>query len=81
MNEKIRSLLEQAVREHCLAVVEEKDTDADAPEKVQQRFAELIVRECVDVIKQSDAECSNEWDFAERNLADIIKQHFGVKNP
>lgn len=43
------------------------------------KFAELIVRECLEVVRRSDDECYDEWDYADRDLCGIIKQHFGVE--
>jgi hypothetical protein len=43
------------------------------------KLAELIVLECAEFIHQSDLLCSDEWDFAERDLPSTLKQHFGVK--
>lgn len=44
-----------------------------------EKFAELIVQECINTIEKSDAECSDEWDYVERNLSALIKEHFGGK--
>jgi hypothetical protein len=41
--------------------------------KIKQVFAELIVQECADIAAKNQAENMN-WDIAE-----IIKEHFGVK--
>ena len=42
-------------------------------------FASLIIKETIRTIIISDADCRDEWDYAERDLPKIIKQHFGVK--
>ena len=41
--------------------------------EVLEKFAELIVRECADIAAKNQAENMN-WDIAE-----IIKEHFGVE--
>ena len=41
-------------------------------EAAYKKFAELIVRECADIAAKNQAENMN-WDIAE-----IIKEHFGV---
>jgi len=67
MNERIKKLLAQAHLE-C-----GPDTN-----KVAERYAELIVREC---IKQcADDESSDEWDKGVRWAANQIKQHFGIES-
>jgi len=46
----------------------------------EQKFAELIVRECVKVVLDEDGK---EWagyvHFCREQSADMIKEHFGVK--
>lgn len=44
-----------------------------------QKFAELIVEDVLQLIATSDAKCRDEWDFAERDLYAEIQKHFGVK--
>ena len=55
MNERIRELLEQAGVKY---VTMPKDT-------VYEKFAELIVRECIDIVP---------WQYEAK-----IKEHFGVE--
>ena len=63
MNERMRELLEQA---GVKFVVMPKDTE-------YEKFAELIVRECVDVVKWTPSMFPN--DAIIKN----IKEHFGVE--
>ena len=79
MNEQIRELLKQAEERyprHLAVAVPEVVLRQDALEK----FAELIVRECVDICNRvyfdnyPDAE-----DFERSEEGDAIKKHFGVK--
>ena len=59
MNERIRELIKQATH------VEEPDGLFPREVFDEQKFAELIVRECIDVVP---------WQYEEK-----IKTHFGVK--
>lgn len=65
MNERIRELLSQAGVHY---EVMPKDT-------VYEKFAELIVRECIDQVEVFNAR----MDAGPRHIVEAIKQHFGVK--
>ena len=68
MNQRIRELAEQ-----CR--IEEYSQHGDLIEFGfdEEKFAELIVRECIGIVKQR-------WiDPDEDVIAEEIKQHFGVK--
>jgi len=56
-------------------------TDLDEWEFIfRKKFAELIVRECVDIcnkIYHSNYPDAEEWERSEEG--DVIKQHFGVE--
>jgi hypothetical protein len=75
MNERIRELYEQAR-------LQAKSIDADLDPQgwmdlYHQKFAELIVRECMDVAKYhtpETEECEYTW-----LIHDKIKEHFGVE--
>jgi hypothetical protein len=81
MNEQIKQLWEEAA----------KTTQSDSWEeqtKFMERFAELIVRECIDKITTYDlvpghsAKWEDIYDIHARLLQDLgeeLKQHFGVK--
>jgi hypothetical protein len=64
MNERIRELIEQAT-------TEEHDGFMYFDKK---KFAELIVRECIDTV----SDCSVEY-CTRPQIVSEIKQHFGVK--
>jgi hypothetical protein len=75
MNERIRQLYEQA-RLHA------KSIDADIDPKgwmdlYHKKFAELIVRECMDVAYDNTPN-SEECEY-KRLVHDKIKEHFGVE--
>ena len=78
MNERIRELLEQAGVKY---VTMPKDTE-------YEKFAKLIVRECIDKIEthripvgnSAAGEMACEWTYAAlKEIRDEIKQHFGVE--
>jgi hypothetical protein len=66
MNERIRELLEQAGVKY---VTMPKDT-------VYEKFAELIVRECMSVADLSKNP-SGQWDHLKSS--EVIAKHFGVE--
>jgi hypothetical protein len=76
MNERIKELAEQAWKE----VLSETSIDGDtsnvySPDEVvafEQKFAELIVRECANAVNSRDDSDTGFW-------ANIIKEHFGVE--
>jgi hypothetical protein len=74
MNKKIRELAEQANWIFADKVTGEF-TDYD---KRIQKFAELIVKECMQIIKVDMYEdaISNMWS---KNKLQMIKEHFGVE--
>lgn len=69
MNENIRRLLAQAYLEQA----DIRDTT-----KIAEQFAELIVAECMQIIKVDMYEdaISNMWS---KNKLQMIKEHFGVE--
>jgi hypothetical protein len=78
MNDRIKELLEQA---GVKFVVMPKDTE-------YEKFAELIVRECIDKIEthripvgnSAAGEMACEWTYAAlKEIRDEIKEHFGVE--
>jgi hypothetical protein len=77
MNERIRELADQALKE-CDAA---KERGID---QYSKRFAELIVKECMDIVSKQTTLDTNE-DFREgfshgRKLAwTEIRKHFGVE--
>lgn len=83
MNERIRQLRKQAIN-FCL----DKGSQGNLSEEVSEKFAELIVRECIDKIEthripvgnSAAGEMACEWTYAAlKEIRDEIKQHFGVE--
>jgi len=73
VNERIKQLLGQA---HDQAVPETWTTlSSEQLEKVYDKFAELIVRECADIVEET------RWMVppSQEQIARSIKQHFGVE--
>ena len=64
MNERIRQLAVEA----RLIASEPNGFDQNNLSKAQQKFAELIVRECADIAMRED-----------HDPAECIKRHFGVE--
>jgi len=74
MNERIRELVKQAT------TIEEHKWGVSYDNFNKEKFAELIVRECVDIcnkIYHSNYPDAEEWERSEEG--DVIKQHFGVE--
>jgi len=80
MNQRIRELSEQAVKEtQSLMIMEYKNFES----KLYEKFAELIVRECMTTVLK---ESKWYWDKDEfesanaiQNAARRVKEHFGVE--
>ena len=91
MNERIKSLVYEAEK-YALNKANDHDGDEDYEntfeDDFQQKFAELLVRECADIINHR-ADTSADYldsnkanDHArqvQRDCATTIKQHFGVE--
>ena len=71
MNERIRQLAEQAYDE----LVEETGNIVVFDEDFQQRFAQLIVKECC----QFENSYGGDAGLVARSFSRKIKQHFGVE--
>ena len=84
MNERIKELLDQALKEfmdkHEYATV-------IVPDSLSQKFTQLIIRECIDIVKPTDHH--EVWaqsylggvdglDLLHSKIKDI-KEHFGVE--
>jgi hypothetical protein len=67
MNERIKQLLNQA------GIYQPDRFDAIDGSNQMEKFAELIVRECIGIVKQR-------WINPDEDvIAEEIKQHFGVE--
>ena len=73
MNERIKELWEQAAKKT-------QDDSWDEQTKFMEKFAELIVAECVDTIKSNQwAKDNQAWSKGMNYSAELIKEHFGVE--
>ena len=82
MNQRIRELAEQARQDylkHHWPTGLSADRVGMYPQ-LMERFAELIVKECVGVVdSMADPEDSERYFWAIQNASQKIKQHFGVE--
>ena len=74
MNERIRELEKQATEE----VMKKTPSFLVTNEMWKAKFAELIVRECCEVLQNEDIQHSG-YGYNQGFLHKKIKQHFGVK--
>ena len=84
MNERIKELAEQARESATTRHPVSNITLSVNSELFEQKFAELIVRECVSEIrKQGDGDIFDDWDCGYNcginSSIEAIKKHFGVK--
>ena len=69
MNERIKEIAEKAVE----VVFYNTSTGKETKELNLEKFAELLVRECIGIVKQR-------WINPDEDvIAEEIKQHFGVE--
>jgi hypothetical protein len=73
MNERIKLLAEQAGYDW------QWDTQIDFGHKEMEKFAELIVRECVAICQDIDGEDNIDARSGRQDCAVEIKEHFGVE--
>ena len=76
MNERIKELAQQARHESSLYGGKPGDKDFD--ELYNKKFAELIVRECVEVCLEQRNPANLNYKPSEQ-FAEAVKQHFGVE--
>ena len=74
MNERIRELAEQATE---YANEQNELHGVDYVMTFKEKFAELIVRECAEIVKDSPWKLGN--SYAASDQAWLIKEHFGVE--
>ena len=75
MNQRIRELLEQAGYKPLPGF----DFANSLDEVFMQKFAELIVRECIEQIDINNYNSGDDWDAALTRASNTIKEHFGVE--
>ena len=83
MNNRIQELIKQSYDE----VPHERDWDATSSVFNKEKFAELIIQECVNTIQhrapgqlgKAGEGWTNGYDDGLKTGAFLIKQHFGIK--
>ena len=84
MNERIKLLAEQAFDKANNGTI----SDIKIPKEFIEKFAELMVKECIDKIEtyhipvgnSAAGEMACEWTYAAlKEIRDEIKEHFGVE--
>jgi hypothetical protein len=78
MNERIQQLAEQAKTESSQWLGSKPATTITYDEL--EKFAELIVAECLGIVDDAERGGSNEiWDNAVKFIRRDLQEHFGVK--
>jgi hypothetical protein len=72
MNERIEKLISEAIK----AIPDH--VDFDLPKEFSEKFAELIVRECLEVLRLVPYDTDREFGD-EVIYQDAVKKHFGVE--
>jgi len=79
MNKRIKELHDQA----CKLDWEQYPNAIPDGERIQQKFAELIVRECARCVTQPTIQAAGQTDIAIQALQDVLandmKAYFGVE--
>ena len=78
MNKRIQELAEQA-EAHYRANVLGASMYKTPPAGLMEKFAELIVEECIEQASTGNMHGNNQWDKALTFAVDNIKKHFGVE--
>ena len=83
MNERIKGLVYEAEK-YALNKANEHDGDEDYEntfeDDFQEKFAELLVRECMDIIANEQQKVEPEWRCKSgHHIWWAIKEHFGVE--
>ena len=75
MNERIRELAEQCYETGPIG----KDGWPEYSKFNEEKFAELIVRECIQEIENKSMNSNDEWEYGLRMAQAAIQEHFGVE--
>ena len=77
MNERIKELADESARYSAIMAL---PTGQSGNELFVEKFAELIVAECLSIVNDAERGGSNEvWDNAVKFIRRDIKEHFGVE--
>ena len=75
MNERIKELAEEAQQYAEYTTPQ----GLECFDTFKEKFAELIVRECVDVLNKRYMGDQNREDMEVRRCIDDVKEHFGIE--
>ena len=75
MNERILELAAEA-EDYADSIV---DQGGEFHPAYTQKFAELIVKECINIADRNDGESNDEWDECARYISAIIKKYLGAE--
>lgn len=78
MNERIREIWDKAA-ESTAAYPSGQNNSWETQVNFMEKFAELIVQECIDIANLSNTHGNNQWDKALTFAVNTIKENFGVK--
>ena len=86
MNERIQELAEQATKKISFRLdpntykhIDDPEGDLERFEFDKQKFAELIVRECIQAIQNESKDPMDELEYGLRVAEGAILAHFGVE--
>jgi hypothetical protein len=79
MNERTIDLYKQATEFAYNSIGKEHSNTAYFQGTIAGKFAELIVRECIDTVQQRYMGDNNREDMEVRECVQDLKQHFGVE--
>ena len=80
MNERILELAEQAGFRSDVTVTDGNNKRIDTKTSIAlEKFAELIVRECINTVNKRYMGDNNREDFEVRRCVEDLKKHFGVE--
>jgi len=78
MNKRLKELVEQAKIQLTKPTNYATAVAADGQQKALEKFAELIVRECIIICKDIDGEDNIDARSGRHDCAVEIQEHFGV---
>jgi hypothetical protein len=80
MNERIKELMEKSGMISTENAIPGMAWTTNMSVKTAEKFAELIVKECVKIVDNAERGGSNEvWDNAVKFIRRDLKEHFGVE--
>lgn len=53
--------------------------DSNRLTKSEEKFAELLIQECIEIVNLSNTQSNSQWDKALTFAANSIKENFGIE--